>query len=326
MKTTFGSHTTKVKQLADMIEQDILMGRYEANASLPSINQLSATYQVSRDTVFKAFADLRERKLIDSTPGKGYYVTNRQEKIFLLLDEYSPFKNTLYNSFIRKLGRKYKVDLWFHQYNEHIFNTILHEAIGRYNYYVVMNFDNEKFSPLLNKINPSRLLLLDFGKFDKKNYSFICQNFDTAFYQALVQLHDSLARYQKIVFLYPHDSKHPYSSIDSLQEYCCNYHMHCEVVQDESECLVEKGVAYIVIRQTDVVDIIKQSRQQGLKPGKDFGLIAYNDTPAYQVIDEGITALSIDWEQMGSLAARFITEGSPIQVFLPTEVHLRKSV
>lgn len=87
-----------------------------------------------------------------------------------------------------------------------------------------------------------------------------------------------------------------------------------------------KGVAYIVIRQTDVVDIIKQSRQQGLKPGKDFGLIAYNDTPAYQVIDEGITALSIDWEQMGSLAARFITEGSPIQVFLPTEVHLRKSV
>lgn len=168
MKTTFGSHTTKVKQLADMIEQDILMGRYEANASLPSINQLSATYQVSRDTVFKAFADLRERKLIDSTPGKGYYVTNRQEKIFLLLDEYSPFKNTLYNSFIRKLGRKYKVDLWFHQYNEHIFNTILHEAIGRYNYYVVMNFDNEKFSPLLNKINPSRLLLLDFGKFDKR--------------------------------------------------------------------------------------------------------------------------------------------------------------
>ena len=60
-----------------------------------------------------------------------------------------------------------------------------------------------------------------------------------------------------------------------------------------------------------MVDIIKQSRQQGLKPGKDFGLIAYNDTPAYQVIDEGITALSIDWEQMGSLAARFITEGSP---------------
>lgn len=168
-KVNFGQQSTKVKQLSDIIEQDIMMGKYKTDTSLPSINHLSKAYNVSRDTVFKAFSDLRERKLIDSTPGKGYYVTNRQEKIFLLLllDEYSPFKNTLYNSLVRKLSTSYKVDLWFHQYNEHIFNTILHEAIGRYNYYVVMNFDNEKFSPLFNKINPSRLLLLDFGKFEK---------------------------------------------------------------------------------------------------------------------------------------------------------------
>ena len=160
----FGQQSTKVKQLSDLIEQDILMGKYRTDTSLPSINVLSRTYHVSRDTVFKAFADLRERRLIDSTPGKGYYVINRQEKIFLLLDEYSPFKNTLYNSFVKKLSTSYKVDLWFHQYNEHIFDTILREAIGRYNYYVVMNFDNERFSPLFDKIPPSRLLLLDFGK------------------------------------------------------------------------------------------------------------------------------------------------------------------
>lgn len=84
----FGQQSTKVKQLSDLIEQDILVGKYRTDTSLPSINALSKTYHVSRDTVFKAFADLRERKLIDSTPGKGYYVTNRKEKIFLLLDEY----------------------------------------------------------------------------------------------------------------------------------------------------------------------------------------------------------------------------------------------
>lgn len=78
----FGQQSTKVKQLSDLIEQDILVGKYRTDTSLPSINALSKTYHVSRDTVFKAFADLRERKLIDSTPGKGYYVTNRKEKIF----------------------------------------------------------------------------------------------------------------------------------------------------------------------------------------------------------------------------------------------------
>jgi DNA-binding transcriptional regulator YhcF (GntR family) len=102
MKTIFGQQTTKVKQLADLISQDISMGRYKTDTALPSINQLSHDYKVSRDTVFKAFIDLKERGIIDSTPGKGYYVVNRQKNILLLLDEYSPFKDTLYNSIIHR--------------------------------------------------------------------------------------------------------------------------------------------------------------------------------------------------------------------------------
>lgn len=325
-KAKFGQESTKVKQLADIIEHDIMMGKYKTDTSLPSINSLSASYNVSRDTVFKAFASLRERDLIDSTPGKGYYVTNRQKKIFLLLDEYSPFKNTLYNSFVKELSASYKVDLWFHQYNEHIFNTILQEAIGRYNYYVVMNFDNEKFSPLFNKINPSRLLLLDFGKFPKDGYSYICQDFDEAFYGALSQLASSLKKYRKIVFQLPMSSRHPKISAESFIKFCYDNDIVYEVSAEEDIHVIERGVAYIVIRQTDVVNVIKQSRIEGLKCGRDFGLIAYNDTPAYEVIDDGITALSINWESMGSMAARFIMNGDMVQKYLPTEVHLRNSV
>lgn len=99
-----------------------------------------------------------------------------------------------------------------------------------------------------------------------------------------------------------------------------------DVVSEEDIQEVEKGVVYIVIRQTDVVNVIKRSRQNGLKCGVDFGLIAYNDTPAYEVIDEGITALSINWEEMGRKAASFILTGESVQEFLPTEVHLRNSV
>lgn len=326
MEVLFGQQSTKVKQLSDLIEKDILEGKYKEDNSLPSINSLSRTYQVSRDTVFKAFADLRAKKLIDSTPGKGYYVIDGPKKVFLLLDEYSPFKHTLYNSFIKNLGSKYKVDLWFHQYNEHIFNTILNEAIGRYNYYVVMNFDNERFSPLLTQIPSSKLLLLDFGKFEKKTYSYVCQDFDNAFYRALSGLTERLKRYEKIVFLYPEDSRHPESSVGSLKSYCKDHGLKCEIVRTEEIGRLEQGVAYIVIRQIDVVNVIKRSRELSMKCGYDFGLIAYNDTPAYQVIDEGITALSIDWEEMGRLASRFVAGEKMLQVYLPTEVHLRHSL
>ena len=132
MKITFGQQTTKVKQLADLISQEISMGTYESDCALPSINQLSRNYHVSRDTVFKAFIDLKDRGMIDSTPGKGYYVTNKLKNILLLLDEYSQFKYSLYNSFIKRLSINYKVDLLFHQYNERLFNTIIRESSGRY--------------------------------------------------------------------------------------------------------------------------------------------------------------------------------------------------
>lgn len=326
MKTIFGQQTTKVKQLADLISQDISMGRYKTDTSLPSINQLSHDYEVSRDTVFKAFIDLKEKGIIDSTPGKGYYVVNRQKNILFLLDEYSPFKDTLYNSFVRKLSAQYKVDLWFHQYNEKFFNTLLRDSIGRYNKYVVMNFDNEKFSPYLYKIDPSRLLLLDFGQFDKKDYSYICQDFGEAFYQAMSQLTVRLQRYQKLILFLPHESKHPKETCDYFRKYCTDHQLNHSVIESLDGQEVRSAEVYIAIRQIDVVEIVKRSREAGLTCGTDFGLIAYNDTPAYEVIDRGITAMSIDWKKMGALTADFILSGKPVQFYLPTEVHLRGSL
>lgn len=302
------------------------MGAYSVDNALPSINQLSLSYKVSRDTVFKAFIDLKERGIIDSTPGKGYYVVNKQQNILLLLDEYSPFKNTLYNGFIKRLPARYKVDLWFHQYNEQLFNTILRQSFGRYNKYVVMNFDNEKLSPLLSKINASRLLLLDFGQFEKRDYSYICQDFGEAFYRGLLQLDARIKRFRKLILLFVKGTKHPQSTYHSFRKFCADRKLTGEVVDDIEAVEVRKGEVYIAIRQIDVVSIIKQSRAAGLKCGVDFGLIAYNDTPAYEVIDEGITALSIDWGVMGNRAAEFVLTGKPMQIDLPTEIHLRNSI
>ena len=128
-KKTFGQQSSKVTQLADTLSQAISMKEFREGDSLPSINQLSAQYEVSRDTVFKAFLDLRERGLIDSTPGKGYYVTSQVTNILLLLDQYTPFKEALYNSFVKHLPINYKVDLLFHQYNERLFNTIIRDSV-----------------------------------------------------------------------------------------------------------------------------------------------------------------------------------------------------
>lgn len=326
MSIKFKQQTTKVQQLADMISQAISMKQYLDGDPLPSINELSKNYNVSRDTVFKAFINLRERGLIDSTPGKGYYVTNKLTQVLLLLDEYSPFKEVLYNSFIRNLPITYKVDLLFHQYNERLFNTIIRESIGKYNKYIIMNFDNEKFSTALNKINPARMLLLDFGKFDKATYSYICQDFDQGFYNVLLQLNQRLKKYKKLNLLFPDRLKHPQSSQNFFIQFCQDQHYDFEVIHDVDNLDIKKGEVYMAIKQQDVVRVIKGGRLNQLKCGKDFGLIAYNDIPSYEVIDNGITALSIDWEMMGNNAAKFVQENQSIKINLETKIILRHSI
>ena len=113
MGLIFHNKTTKVQQLTDFIQGAIVSQELQAGDKLPSINYMSSEYNVSRDTVFKAFLKLKERGLIDSIHGKNYYVSNLSTNILLVLDEYSPFKEALYNSLVKKLPSTYKVDLWF---------------------------------------------------------------------------------------------------------------------------------------------------------------------------------------------------------------------
>ncbi len=327
MELKFDYKFTKVEQLADYIQEAISFNELKAGDRLPSINSLSKNHKVSRDTVFKSFKLLKERGLIDSNQGKSYYVTTQTTDILLLLDEYSQFKEALYNSFRQKLPLSYRVDLWFHQYNENLFNTIIKESAGHYSKYVVMNYHNEMFSEVLRNIDPQRLLLLDFGNFNKQDYSYICQDFDGYFYNALVSIKDKLGKYEKLVFVFNHSHKHPKSSINHFIRFCDDYHFSYQITGEFSEnSIAEAGNMYIAIKQSDVVNIVKSFRKENLTPGVEAGIIAYNDNPIYEVVAEGITSISIDFRLMGSMAADYVLSKETVQTYLPTEVIVRKSL
>ncbi|MCW1734728.1 GntR family transcriptional regulator [Anaerorudis cellulosivorans] len=327
MSLKFNHSTTKVQQLADYIRQSITVNEYKVGEKLPSINFLSQKYNVSRDTVFKALTMLKDKGMIDSIQGKNYYVLNQSTHIFLLLDEYTPFKEALYNSLIKKLPESFTVDLWFHQYNESLFNTIVNEACGKYNRYIVMNYDNEIFSEVLKKINKDRLLLIDFGKFDKKDYAYICQDFDESFYRALELLKKELSGYKKLAFVFNKYHKHPQSSKIFFSRFCKDNGFDFEILDEIKETTpIQRNYCYLVIKQTDVVKIVKQARSTNMKMGKDFGLIAYNENPFYEVIGDGVCSISVDFDLMGSLAADFALTGEKIQRYLPTNVYRRNSI
>ena len=75
-----------------------------------------------------------------------------------------------------------------------------------------------------------------------------------------------------------------------------------------------------------MVKIIKDADLARLSIGSDIGLIAYNDNPILEVIENGISAISIDFGLMGEKAAKFVTAKQPIYEYLPTKLILRNSI
>jgi len=322
----FNGKSTKVQQLAEYIQDAIAANELKVGEKIPSINHLSRQFSISRDTVFKALTDLRGRGVVDAIHGKNYYVASHTRNVLLLLDEYSPFKEVLHTTLVSRLPNSYKIDLWFHQYNEHLFHNIVNESIGRYNKYLVMNYDNEKFSDALAKIEKKKMLLLDFGKFDKDGYSYVCQDFDKGLYDALNSIKGELNKYKKLVFVLNKYHKHPQSSKTAFSNFCLDNHFEFGILDEILEkAVIQEGYFYLVIKQEDVVKIVKQGRTDGLKPGRNYGLLAYNENPFFEVIENGISSIGIDWHEMGKIASGFVLDHQAVQTYLPTVIKKRDS-
>ncbi|MNL72289.1 hypothetical protein D3C87_1975770 [compost metagenome] len=72
--------------------------------------------------------------------------------------------------------------------------------------------------------------------------------------------------------------------------------------------------------------LIKLARKKKLKLGKDVGLISYNDTLVKEVLEDGITVISTDFEAMGKTVAQAILEEKTITKRNPTKVIKRHSL
>lgn len=327
MKINFSNSKSKVQAIIDAVASAIMRDKLCDGDNLLSINEASKTYKVSRDTVFKAYSELKRRGLIDSNPMKGYFVKIEMNHVLLLLDTYSPFKQNLYNRFVAHLPQNYKVDLIFHQYNERLFETIIRESAGRYNMHVVMNFSNTQFSESLKSIPASKLLLLDFGAFEKSDYAYICQDFDQNFYNALLELEHLFRKYKRLELVFPPKTSHPISTITHFIRFCTDMGMAYKVYGQENEWKeVERNTVYICFQTEDMVKIIRNANAKSLEIGTDIGIIAYNEDPILEVIKNGITSISVDFGEMGELAADYVLHRNFIQEYLPTKVCLRHSV
>jgi DNA-binding transcriptional regulator YhcF (GntR family) len=320
------SNLLKFQQLVDSINEAISKNLLQIGDMLPSVNQLCKESALSRDTVFKAYAELKNRGVIESVPNRGYFVAKAVTKVFLFLDTFKAYKEVLYGSFLDNLPETIAVDLHFHHYNIDDFEKIIKESLGKYTKYIIMNFDHERVPEITRQIPVSKLLVIDWNVNAREETSSIYQDFGQALYDSLESGLNLIRKYKQFIYLYPSFTYHPKVSIKYFEKFCSDYKVSYKTLYDFKKLDVQKGELYLLVSDRTLAKFLDQCHQKNLVPGQDVGVISHNETPMKKYVKEGITVISTDFELMGKKIAEFVVTGEKTNVVIPSKLTVRKSL
>lgn len=320
------SNLLKFQQLVDSINEAISKNLLQTGDTLPSVNQICKESKLSRDTVFKAYAELKKRGIIESVPNRGYFVAKAVTKVFLFLDTFKAYKEVLYGSFLDNLPETIAVDLHFHHYHIDDFEKIIKESLGKYTKYIIMNFDHERVPEITSQIPANKLLVIDWNVNAQEDTSAIYQDFGQALYDSLESGIDLIRKYEKFIYLYPSFTYHPKVSISYFGKFCTDHQIIHSTLYDFKKFDIRKGELYLLVSDRTLAKFLDQCEQKNLIPGVDVGVISYNETPMKKYVKDGITVISTDFELMGKKIAEFVVTGEKTNLIIPSKLTVRKSL
>ncbi|HQS04220.1 MAG TPA: GntR family transcriptional regulator [Daejeonella sp.] len=328
------SATPKYLQLTNSIKDAIIAGKIKKDDLLPSINELSCILEISRDTAEKGYKHLKSLGIVNSVPGKGYYISNvdfRQRlRIFLLFNKLSSHKKIVYDAFVAALGEHVAIDFYIYNNDFALFKKLLDNKKEDYSHYVIIPHfieGGEESYRLINEIPKDKLILLDkLLPGVEGEYAAVYENFEKDIYYALEQARDQLSKYHTLKIIFPDKSYFPNEIIKGFNRFCQQYAFSHKIVNDISTEPIQEGEVFINLMEADLVTLIERIISLKLKVGKQVGVISYNETPLKKVILNGITTISTDFSKMGELAAQLILSNSHAHAEVPFHLTLRPSL
>lgn len=332
----FDSATPLYVQLANAITRAIEDKYLDTGESLPSINELSSELELSRDTIEKAYKRLKKLNILDSIPGKGYFVLdnniNLSSGILLIFNKLSTHKKIIYDAFVNALGDNYPISFYIYNNDYHQFKKIIEKKVkqGNYAYYVIIPHFlgmEDKAIELINTLPKEKLILLD-KRLESVtgNYSTVYEDFEKDIFTSLDTLKTAISPYKKINIVFPEKTYHPTEIITGLINFCKKEQMEYSVLSKLELNHLAKDNLYITLMEQDLVLLIEYALEKNWTVGVDIGVISYNEIGLKKIILNGITTFSTDFEWMGKKAAGLILNNKVENIAVPFSVFKRASI
>jgi len=319
----------KYKQIVSSIEKAIESGLLKKGDQIPSINNLRDNFKLSRDTVINAFNELKNRGIIHSIVGKGYYVSTENiifaQKFFLLFDELNSFKEDLYNSFVNSLDDTIQVDIFFHHFNRQTFQNHILNNFGNYSKYIIMPANLKDTNEIIAHLPADKVYILDQTHKELEKYAAIYQNFEKDIFNSLTKAKSELLKYTKAILVFSSKIQ-PQGMKDGFLKFCDKNAMKNEIIETVENRKLEKSEVYIIPDDRNLIRIIKKIEDEKLILKKDIGIISYNDSLLKEVVKGGITTISTDFNFMGKNLAKIINTKKVQKIENPTKLILRNSL
>ena len=89
----FNSKKAIFQQIADLVCEHILSGKWKEEERIPSVRELASMLEVNPNTIIKSYDELQSKEIIYNKRGLGYFVTS---------DSLGKIKENFKNDFITK--------------------------------------------------------------------------------------------------------------------------------------------------------------------------------------------------------------------------------
>lgn len=333
LRINHDSEIPKYKQVVELLMSDIEAGIFKMGQRIPSINETSEELLISRDTVEKAYVYLRKKGILASVRGKGYYVNqiniHKKIKVALVLNKLSNYKRSIYYSLSETLGSKASIDVFIYNYSIEQFEEIVVNQIIHYDYFVILPHfkdDDANGVNIIKKIPKKKVLLVDRNLDLLNDYPLVYQEYEKDIQTALDKGKELIEKYKRINLVFPATEYYSRYIVRGFQIFCQVNNYPFSIIDQLEESDIKKGQAFVLISDDDLYRFIKICRSKGWKLGSDVGLVAYNENPVKELLEDGITTISTNHDIIGRIAAQMILTGDFKRIKSPFEFIKRNSL
>lgn len=306
------------KQIVEQVERGVRDGSLTPGEQLPSMNVLADKYDISRETVKKAYGILVEKDIIEPRHGKGFYVrdlaSGAKTEVLVIFDNFSVYKQITYTAFAQTLGPEADITILNHNQNPDFLEYFLDSHLDNFDYYVIApHFPTDEKTQkrvvkLLERVPVRKLILIDHLQPGLRGqFGAAYQDFENDIYDGLKGNFDNSSVRRLRVITLPM-SLYGNKICKGVERFASEKKINVEFLNAAPD-LIEPGDAFLILNSqldSGLVDLARKIQESGLEIGKGVFIISYNEFPMNELILGGLTTVSTDFPEIGRIAAEMI--------------------